>query len=141
MNAIWVLVADSSRARLFCAEKALAPLQEVQSFVHPESRVRTQDLVTDRQGRSMGNNRTMDHDVEPKKQEAMAFAKQLSEHLKNGRHQGHFKKLYITASPAFLGLLRDKLDPKTAQLVVEAISKDFTQLDPVQIRKHLPERL
>lgn len=141
MNAIWVLVADSSRARLFSVNKALAPLQELQSFVHPQSRAKTQDLITDRQGRSMNKNRSMDYDVEPKRQQAMVFAKELSEHLKNGRHQGQFGKLYIAAPPGFLGLLRDKLDGVTAQLIVEAVSKDLTQLDPTQIRRHLPERL
>ena len=137
----WVLVADSSRATLFCAEKALSPLREIESFSHPACRAKTQDLISDRQGRNGTNMRNMDHDVEPKRQEAMVFAKKLSERLKRARHKGLFNKLYIAASPNFLGLLRNKLDMPTAQLVVEAVSKDLTQLDPNEIRKHLPDRL
>ena len=42
---------------------------------------------------------------------------------------------------AIYGLLRGKLDAKTAELVVETVSKDLTRLEPKQIRRHLPERL
>lgn len=141
MTTTWVLVADSSRARLFSVEKALAPLQEIEAFINPEGRARTQDLVSDRQGRSPGNGPNMDYDVAPKRQLAIQFAKEISEHLKNGRIAGLFRKLYITAAPSFLGLLRDELDAKTAELVVETVSKDLTQLEPKEIRRHLPERL
>jgi protein required for attachment to host cells len=137
----WVLVADSSRARLFCADKALGALEERESFAHPEGRSKTQDLTTDRPGRSSGNGPNMDYDVEPKRQEAMAFAKALSERLRSGRNDGEFDKLYIVAAPTFLGLLRNKLDIHTAQMLVGEVNKDLTRLDPAKIRSHLPERL
>ncbi len=140
MSATWILVADSSRARLFSVNKALEPLNEIDSFSHPECRAKTQDLISDRQGRGADRG-NMDHEVEPKRQEAMSFAKQLSDHLRNGRTAGLFKKLYIAAAPGFLGLLRTKLDNPTAQLVVEEVNKDLTLLDPGEIRRHLPERL
>ena len=141
MTATWVLIADSSRARLFSAEKTLAPLQEIQAFINPEGRAKTQDLVSDRQGRSSGNGPNMDYDVAPKRQLAIQFAKEISEHLKSGRVGGLFRKLYIAAAPSFLGLLRDKLDPRTAELLVDTVSKDLTQLEAEVIRRHLPERL
>ena len=137
----WVLVADSSRARLFSAVKALGPLDELESFAHPEGRSKTQDLTTDRPGRSTGNGPNMDYEVEPKRQEAMVFAKALSERLRNGRNEGEFDKLYIVAAPTFLGLLRKKLDARTAQMLAGEVNKDLTQLDPAMIRGHLPERL
>lgn len=141
MTATWILIADSSRARLFTVDNARAPLQEIESFSHPECRARTQDLISDKQGRSRDNLRNLDPDIEPKRQEAILFGKQLTEHLKDGRQKGLFKKLYIAAAPSFLGILRDKLDPQTAQLVVEEVNKDLTQLNPTEIRRHLPERL
>lgn len=141
MTEAWILVADSSRAKLFKANKARTHLQEIGSFSHPECRARNQDLTSDRQGRSSDNLRMMDFDVEPKRQEAMSFAKELTEHLRSGRNKGLFQRLYIAASPGFLGILRDKLDSQTAQLVVEEVNKDLTQLDASEIRRHLPERL
>jgi protein required for attachment to host cells len=141
MSATWILVADSSRAKLFSVDKALAPLQEIEHFTHPQCRAKNRDLTSDRQGRSSDNLRTMDYDVDPKRQEAITFAKELSERLRNGRHRGLFRKLYIAAAPSFLGMLRDKLDAQTAQLVAAEVNKDLTQLDAVAIRRHLPERL
>jgi protein required for attachment to host cells len=141
MTTTWVLIADSSRARLFSVEKALAPLREIRAFVNPEGRARNRDLVSDRQGRSPGNGPNMDYEVTPKRQQARVFAKEISEHLKSGRVGGLFRKLYIAATPSFLGLLRGKLDARTADLVVDTVSKDLTQLEPKQIRRHLPERL
>ncbi len=142
MTTTWVLVADSSRARLFSADRGLGgPLLELADFTHPESRSKTQDLTTDRHGRSPGNGPNMDYDVEPKRQETMVFAKELSEHLREGRTQGRLEKLYIVAAPAFLGQLRNKMDAQTAQLIAGEINKDLTQFAPSEIRQHLPERL
>lgn len=141
MATTWVLIADSSRARLFSVEKALAPFREIEAFINPEGRARNRDLVSDRQGRSVGNGPNMDYEVTPKRQQAMMFAKEISEHLKNGRIGGLFHRLYIAAAPSFLGLLRDKLDAPTAELLVDTVSKDLTQLEPEDIRRHFPERL
>ena len=141
MSATWILVADSSRAALFSARKALSPLEEIERFSHPECRAKNQDLASDRQGRSSDNLRSLDYDIDPKRHEATLFAKELAEHLKSGRIQGMFTKLYIAAAPSFLGILRDKLDSQTAQLVAAEVNKDLTQLDPMAIRRHLPERL
>ena len=141
MSMTWVLIADSSRARLFCVDRVLAPLREIQGFVNPEGRAKNRDLVSDRQGRSPGNGPNMDYEVTPKRQQAIIFAKEISAHLKHGRIGGLFGRLYIAAAPSFLGLLRGKLDARTADLVVETVNKDLTQLEPKQIRRYLPERL
>jgi protein required for attachment to host cells len=141
MSTTWVLIADSSRARLFSADRGRAPLREIEAFINPEGRIKTRDLVSDRPGRSSGNGPNMDYEVAPKRQQALIFAKEISEHLKSGRIGGLFRRLYIAATPSFLGLLRGKLDARTADLVVGTISKDLTQLEPQQIRRHLPEQL
>ena len=137
----WVLVADSSRATLFSADKAMSPLKQISSFSHPESRAKTQDLISDRHGSYGAPMRFMDDAVEPKRQEAMNFAKEITEHLKDARHKGLFDRLYIAASPSFLGLLRSKIDSSTAHMVAGEISKDLTQQEPSEIRRHLPHRL
>lgn len=141
MTPAWVLIADSSRARLFSVDKALAPLQEIGRFSHPESRVRAQDLTTDRAARRGTFGAVPAASVEPKRQQAVTFAKELSEHLKQGRISGQYSKLYIAAAPAFLGLLRDKLDSSTANLLAGSWDKDLTQMENADIRRHLPERL
>ncbi len=141
MATTWVLVADSSRARLFSADHACAPLREIGDYLNPQGRVRTRDLVADRHGRSSGNGPNLDDEVAPRRQLALLFDKCISAELKIGRASGLFRRLYIAAAPAFLGLLRDKLDARTADLVVETVNKDLTQLPSRRIRQHLPERL
>ena len=47
MSSIWVVVAESSRAKLYSAENRKAPLVEIGDFVHPESRLHDGDLVAD----------------------------------------------------------------------------------------------
>lgn len=126
----WVLIADSSRATLFRADKAMSPLQEIASFSHPATRTRGLD------GES-----SLEESATVKRQQSLLFAKQLSDQLKTGRLQKLFDKLYIAAAPAFLGVLRNKLDAPTSQLVAGEVSKDLTQLDPSIIRRHLPDRL
>lgn len=126
----WVLVADSSRATLFRADKALSPLQEIASFSHPAARER-----------GLEDRSSLEESATVKRQQALLFARQLSDRLKNGRLQKLFDKLYIAASPTFLGVLRGKLDTPTAHLVAGEVSKDLTQLDPSTIRRHLPDRL
>lgn len=141
MTRTWVLVADSSRAKLFAADKPLAPLHEIESFAHPESRAKTQDLTSDRPGRSLDNKTFMDYDTEPKRQEAIVFARQLGDHLREGRNKGLYQKLYVVAPPQFLGILRDKLDSQTSELIAGELPKDLTQIKADEIRRHLPERL
>lgn len=139
MTATWILVADSSRARIFSANKAHQPLHEIGRFEHPEGRAKARDLLAEQQGNGSGSG-----DLEcaaPRRNEALSFARELAEHLRMGRTQGQFERLYIAAAPTFLGLLRSKLDAPTSQLLVDTLDKDLTQLDADAIRKHLPERL
>ncbi len=49
--AIWVLVADNSRARFFTAEKPAGPLTETRDLANPEARLHEGDLVSDKTGR------------------------------------------------------------------------------------------
>ncbi|HMW41301.1 MAG TPA: host attachment protein [Plasticicumulans sp.] len=139
MTATWILVADASRARLFSVSKSIGPLQEIGSFDHPGARAKTRDLLAD--GQCSGNGSGDRECAEPRRHEALNFARELSEHLRLSRVQGLFDRLYIAAAPAFLGLLRGRLDSPTAQLVIDEVSKDLTQLAPDAIRRHLPERL
>ncbi|HNO59804.1 MAG TPA: host attachment protein, partial [Plasticicumulans sp.] len=97
------------------------------------------DLLAD--GQCSGNGSGDRECAEPRRNEALNFARELSEHLRLSRVQGLFDRLYIAAAPAFLGLLRGRLDSPTAQLVIDEVSKDLTQLAPDAIRRHLPERL
>jgi protein required for attachment to host cells len=146
MQKTWVLVADTTRARVFTAEKPIGALQEVETLVHTESRLHEQELTSDqRPGRRQGSNGTgghsMGHEEDPKRQEHLRFAKQISDYLEDAHNGRRFERLYVVAAPAFLGDLRNALPKVVAQAVASEVPKNITRLTVAEIREHLPERL
>lgn len=140
-SSTWVMVANSTIARFFEVEKD-GSLKEIESFVHPESRLHARDLVSDKTGRSYESATVARHAIEPrttpKENEEDQFAKQVSEHLHTAHQKGKFKRLYIAASPHFLGLLRQAMPSSITQSLTAEIDKDITHMNPLEVRKHLP---
>jgi protein required for attachment to host cells len=141
---MWVLVADSGRARVFSADSPIGELQEVQSFTNPEARLQEQELLSDRPGRSFdsaGEGRhAMGSTVEPKEQEAIRFAKQIGDYLEKGRIEFKFEHLVIVAAPKFLGLLRDNISPQVKDLITLTVDKNLVDLKPSELRARLSHR-
>jgi protein required for attachment to host cells len=141
----WVIVADASRARIFSAEKSFSALETVEEISHPEGRLHEQDFNSDRPGRSFdssGDGRhAMGKEVPPKKHEAVRFAKSLCDRLNNARATGLFQKLYIVASPSFLGTMRQCMNEVTQKSIAGELDKNLTTHDTATIRSHLPNFL
>lgn len=144
MSKKWVVVADQSKARIFTVEDPRGPLLQVDELEHPEARKREQELTSDRPGRSFdsgGQGRhAMGASVEPKKEEAIRFAKQVADYLQAAHHEGRFNRLVLVAGPPLLGLLRDKLKFLSGANISE-IDKNLGQYEAPEIRSHLPDRL
>jgi protein required for attachment to host cells len=144
MSKIWVVVSDTTRARIFNAPKGKGPLTELAALSHPEGRLHEGDLVSDRSGRdrnSGSGSHDMGHEVSAKEEEADRFASYVCEELEAARVKGDFLKLYLVAAPQFLGLLRKHKSSGLDKLVVEEISKNLAGHSPEEIRKALPEYL
>lgn len=137
----WLIVANSSMARIFKLEKRDS-LIEVGQFEHPESRLRNRDLISDKPGRTNESIGLTRHRYEqhhsPKHQEFETFAKYLAHHLDEARKKGEFNRLYLAASPNLLGLIRQSLDASTTKLLVGEVDKDMTHMRPDEILNHLP---
>jgi protein required for attachment to host cells len=145
MSKLWILVADSSRARIFTTESSKAPLVELKEFDHAESRMHERDLTSDLPGRSYDSVGQGRHDMEPstavKEIEAQAFAREVAEYLESSVKQKRCNRLVIAAAPAFLGLLREIVSQRIRSIIRYEFDKNFTQLTAQQIRRLLPERL
>ena len=140
----WVLVADSSRARIFSAASSTSPLTEFHTLVHPESRQHEQDITSDLPGSQAGQDgrhHGVSGKTEPKKTEATNFAKTISDYLQKSINKHAYTGLVIVAAPAFLGLLRKHIRPETLKCVTLELDKDLTQHSADDIRRHLPGRL
>ncbi len=135
----WIVVAESSRARLFARNGS--KLDEIETLVHPQGRVRNRDLDSDRPGRtfdSAGPGRhAMNRHNDPKRTEAMNFARQIVERLESARTRGSFTRLVLIAAPEFLGLLRQDMSAPLAGLVTRSIDKNLVQADAGEILEHL----
>ncbi|MDQ5767797.1 host attachment protein [Thiothrix subterranea] len=143
--AILIVVANATLARFFSVAplNANAALIELEDKVHPSSRLHGRDLETDSPSRvfdSQGHGR---HAVEPptdiKEQQAEAFALELSNYLEEMRSANRYDKLYVMASPHFLGLLRGHFRQGVTDLLAETVDKDLTRHSVEEIRAHLPD--
>ena len=142
---VWVVVANATLARFFSVEplNANAALIEMEDKVHPSSRLHGRDLETDSPSRVFDSQGAGRHAVEAptdiKEQQAQAFALELSNYLDEMRNSNRYGKLYVMASPHFLGLLRGHFSHGVTQLLAETVDKDLTQHSAEAIRAHLPD--
>ncbi len=136
----WVLVANSCSARIFHL-KDMHTLVELKDFVHAESRLHEQDLVSTNPGRDFTSTGNRRHAMEPKtsqkEHECALFAKALSHYLDEARGNNQFSELMVIASPGFLGELRNALDKKTLSLIKKEINKDLVHLSTQEILHQL----
>lgn len=141
MSKYWVVAADSAEARLFTRDKKYGPLVEVDDWLHPESRLKGEELETDRPGATFASQgHGMDDNApgtDAKRQEAESFAGEVADRLDKARARGDFEHLQIVADPKFLGLLRERLDDNTRDLVDKEVDKNMAQHSPEQIAEAL----
>jgi protein required for attachment to host cells len=142
---IWIVIANRVTARIFAADNPLGAIDEVETLLHPESRVPEQSLVSDRSGRTTDRNgsgrQASDPDTTQHAHEATMFAAEIAATLAKARTQARYGTLVIAAPPAFLGVLRKALDAQTQNVVTLELDKDLAHLDARALRAHLPERL
>jgi protein required for attachment to host cells len=141
MKKVWVVVANSSLAKIYRAENAQT-LVEHGILFHDESHLPARELVSDSMGRET-NFRAFGSDTyQPKTpiklKEALLFADIVAHFLEEGCNCGECERIYIVAKPPFLGHLRQSLHPNVAKLVGSEIHKDLTQLKPQEVREYLP---
>src|SRR5579883_1035000 len=152
-DATWILVCDSSRARLFSTRPKETHLHLVQAFEHPEGRLPNHELVSDRPGRAQqaaapshspgtagiakGSRSGMEPHTSPKTVEQEHFAHALAAALHKGLVDNAYQHVVLVAPPQFLGILRNVLDPQVHKHVQHSLDKDYAQLD----ERELSERL
>ena len=145
MKKSWILVADSSRARIFAAESATSSLTEMKDLMHPEARLHEQKLTSDLPGRqagkSAGSHHAVSGETDPKKYEALNFAREISQHLEDARKKQEYEHLIVIAAPAFLGLLRENLTADTSKYITLELDKNMVKHSADEIRNHLPKVL
>ncbi|MDX8408092.1 MAG: host attachment protein [Mariprofundaceae bacterium] len=145
MQRIWILTADNAEAVIYSSNGGRSDLIEHKRFTHPQSRLHDRDLTSDLPGRtydSAGHGRhAMEQPLDPKKHEAATFAKQLADYLHHACSDGSCNKLYIAASPAFLGLLREHYSKPVQQVLAQELDCNLVAQPADSVRSHFPEYL
>lgn len=142
---IWVLVADASRARIFSAKNRTGVLNEEAGYVHPASRQKGADLVSDSQGRAFdsgGQGRhAMGKETDFSEHEAEVFARELCAEIDSACQKNSFEKLYVIATPRFLGHLRSHMGAQAKKRLAGEVTKDVVNHTNQDIRQQLPDYL
>lgn len=140
MAITWILVANASLAKLY---ENLGPnkgLKLVKELIHPESRQKNGELVSDRSGAMAmtgSGGGSMQPQTMPKQHEAKVFAQEIAQALYHGRTSNAFKRAIVVAPPAFMGLLNAVIDGPTAQLITDRFEKDYTKTPENELGERL----
>jgi len=141
MRKVWILVANSSNAKLYTAENNHS-LVLCDTWTHIESTQKASDLTSDHPGvtsdRFGPSRNTMEEPTPPKVKERHQFASQLAGVLEKGHLAGDYERLYGIASSTFLGDLRTAIMANVSKTLAATVDKDLTQMDPDAIRDYLP---
>ena len=138
-----IVVAESSRAKIFLMKSRKEPLLELANLNHTESRLHERELVSDRPGRTFDSRGAGRHAKSPqtatKRQEAMNFAKEVSAYIEDGKARIGYDRLVLMAPPGFLGLLRKSLSESSRQLIFREIDKNLVNAGETSIRQYATE--
>jgi protein required for attachment to host cells len=140
MKPDWILLANSSRARLLQRERGIH-LTTLESFEHPQGRSKTSELVDDRAGhesndRSYGGTAYQPR-TDAKTKEQQRFAHELAGYLEREAQAGKFRSLEVFASSPFLGALKAELGTATQPLVAAVHDLDLTGLGALELERRL----
>lgn len=143
---ILVVVANRSRARLFCVGETEEKLFEMDDLVNFDVRLPESELVTDRQGRTVngsnGRHTALGRSGARRYLSARRFAVQvcgaITTHCTN---ESVHHPVYLIADPEFLGILRPQLHRILPNIPVHETIKNITRLDAMTIRGYLPNHL
>lgn len=141
---IWLLVADSARARLFSVDRRERGLALVDEWEDDVASGRTQDIEADRPGRTFDSAGPGRHGMEPssspKGVAKSRFVAMLADHLAAKAKKGAFDELHVIAAPRTLGEMRELVDPAVKSRLVSEEAKDLTLRTKPELEKLLGGR-
>jgi protein required for attachment to host cells len=144
MSEHWIVVAESTRARIFSVDPEDGQLHPVVTLEHPEGRKQAHEINADRPGRVfdiVGEGRhSMGTEIDPVEEDRLRFAKRVNEYLRAACLAGRCKRLLLVAGPHQLGLFRKHLELPPGTTLTE-LEKNLGHFEAQELRQHLPQRL
>jgi protein required for attachment to host cells len=137
---VWYAIADGGRAR-FVERDENGAYRTVVSLDSADLHAQSKDLGTDRKTRVQDSAGPGRHAVEPRqdlKQHAKEdFVKLVADELAAEHDRGAFDQLMLVAPPGVLTELKQKLAKPIAEIVVNDLQKDLTNVPDHGLTEHL----
>jgi len=136
----WILVADSSRAKIYETNSQSDVLHELKTLNHSKSRLHEQLVSSDLPGSHAGIGGSRHHyDTETgiKEYEEIEFAEDINKELQKAKNRNQFSKLVVVSPPHFLGILRKNFHSNVANSIALEVDKNLVKMKPKEIISHL----
>lgn len=136
---IWLVIANAFICTVYEFEytnQKVFLIDEILHLIHPESKLKGQDLIADKPGHYKTREQTRGMYIppeEPKKHEIKRFAKEVGNFLNVEKRRRHFKKIILIGPSKFMGLLYSELEKETVKCIIQTIHKNFTFLTTPEI--------
>ena len=145
MDKHWILVAHRAGARIFEQVGMKLEVHPVHTFENSDGRLKTSELVSDRQGRSdhskmKGHSALGDSDG-PRAHVLETFVDELGEYLEQQAQHNSFTSLTLVAEPHMLGVLRKAIGILSSQRLRDSLGKDLVHISDHDMAGHLKEAL
>lgn len=125
---LYILVADSGRAKVFKAETPLDSLEMVFDQVNFQGRQKTSEIYSDRAGsQRSGSGGYHSFAGERETHEETRFSRDLCRFLCEEHRAGKYSELVLIAPPHFLGELRKQLEKECGNVPLQTIAKDLVK--------------
>jgi protein required for attachment to host cells len=134
---LWILVADSSGARIFERKGRKAPLLELADWVHPEGRMLASEIENAPLGHSLAGRTGLAPRIDIKHRERTEFARTLAQWLHDQLPANPTVELVLFAADPFLGELVGQLDKQVHHKVRATHAVDLTALSTMELTDKL----
>jgi protein required for attachment to host cells len=144
MKRNWLVVANAARARVLEETNRAGRYTHVADLVHPESRLKGEQLAGDRpghvhvEGKGYGLGSTSyTPRTDPREHEHDRFAREVAHAVNDGVMHGRCAGVTLVASDPFLGDLRSHLNAQSRKAVLRILSSDYTALRDDELARRI----
>lgn len=136
----WIMVANSNDCRVYEYDKHIEELNLVAEINHPENKLKTYDLVTDRPGHFKAMSAARGS-YEPEKNihdiSVENYVREMAELLNAARNRHDFDSLVLLMPSVIEGLLMKFLKKQNLYLIHQIIQKNMMHLSEHQLKQYL----
>lgn len=142
----WVVVADTTRCRIYEHKKNPEELNLIKDLEHPQNKLKDFDLTADKPGRYKANSAgqgsyaahgTYEQRTDPKEIKIADFARDISKELDYGRNVHAYAKIIIITPSHMSGLLFHHFNKHVKGLVTHNIEKNVLHLNDQDLLKFI----